>query len=431
MKLKGWLFFGVLLGLPGLAAADDGLNSANTAWVLTSTALVLFMTLPGLSLFYGGLVRSKNVLSVLMQCSAITAMVSVLWLIGLYSLAFSEGNALIGGMSKMFFSGVDKASLTGNIPETVFAMFQLTFAIITPALIVGGFAERMRFSAMLLFSALWVIFVYTPITHWVWGGGWLQTMGLLDFAGGTVVHITAGVAALVAALVMGRRRGFPETALMPHNMTMTVTGAGMLWVGWYGFNGGSALAANGDAGMAILVTHISASTAALVWMMLEWLKYGKPSVLGIVTGMVAGLGTVTGASGYIGPAGGFVIGLLAGLICFYATNLIKRRLKIDDSLDVFPVHGVGGMLGTLLAGVFASPNLGIFSGSGFAKGVSSISEQLVIQGIGVVAVLVYTVVLTAIILKVVELFVSLRVSQEEEMQGLDITQHEERGYDYL
>lgn len=432
MKFKWLHFFSALCWLPSLVfAADEPLNSANTAWVLTSTALVLFMTLPGLSLFYGGLVRSKNVLSVLMQCSAITAIVSVLWLIGLYSLAFSEGNSFIGGITKFFFNGINKASLNNGIPETVFAMFQLTFAIITPALIVGGFAERMKFSAMFIFSALWVVLVYTPITHWVWGGGWLQNMGLLDFAGGTVVHITAGVAALVAALVMGRRRGFPETALMPHNMTMTVTGAGMLWVGWYGFNGGSALAANGDAGMAILVTHISAATAALVWMTLEWMKYGKPSVLGIVTGMVAGLGTVTGASGYIGPAGGFVIGLIAGLVCFYATNLIKRKLKIDDSLDVFPVHGVGGILGTLLAGIFASPDLGIFSGSGFAKDISSIGAQMSVQIIGVVATIVYTAILTWGILKAIEVFVGLRVSQEEEMQGLDITQHEERGYDYL
>lgn len=432
MKLKWLHFFSALCWLPSLAfAADEPLNSANTAWVLTSTALVLFMTLPGLSLFYGGLVRSKNVLSILMQCSAITALVSVLWLIGLYSLAFSEGNSFIGSLNKIFFNGINKASLNNGIPETVFAMFQLTFAIITPALIVGGFAERMKFSAMFIFSALWVVLVYTPITHWVWGGGWLQNMGLLDFAGGTVVHITAGVAALVAALVMGRRRGFPETALMPHNMTMTVTGAGMLWVGWYGFNGGSALAANGDAGMAILVTHISAATAALVWMTLEWMKYGKPSVLGIITGMVAGLGTVTGASGYIGPAGGLVIGLMAGLVCFYATNLIKRQLKIDDSLDVFPVHGVGGILGTLLAGIFASPDLGIFSGSGFAKDISSMSAQMTVQIIGVAAVFIYTAILTWGILKIVEMFVGLRVSPEEEMQGLDITQHEERGYDYL
>lgn len=412
-------------------AGDTRLNPANTAWVLTSTALVLFMTLPGLSLFYGGLVRSKNVLSVLMQCGAITALVSVLWLFFLYSLAFSGGNAVIGDWSKLFFNGVDKNALRNDIPETVFAMFQLTFAIITPALIVGGFAERMKFSAMLVFSGLWVIFVYTPIAHWVWGGGWLQNMGLLDFAGGTVVHITAGVGALVAAVVMGKRRGFPETALMPHNMSMTVTGAGMLWVGWYGFNGGSALAANGDAGMTVLVTHISAATAALVWMSLEWLKYGKPSVLGIVTGMVAGLGTITGPSGYIGPAGGFLIGLLAGFVCFFATNFIKRKLTIDDSLDVFPVHGVGGVLGTVLAGIFASPALGIFSGYGFGAGVQSITQQVSVQLIGVFAIFSYTALLTWVILKVVQAFIGLRVSPEEEMQGLDITQHEERGYDYL
>lgn len=422
----------LMLSLPQISfAADASLNSANTAWILTSTALVLFMTLPGLSLFYGGLVRSKNVLSVLMQCSAITALVSVLWLFILYSLAFSEGNSFIGSINKILFNGVQKDSLFNDIPESVFAMFQLTFAIITPALIVGGFAERMKFSAMLIFSGLWVCLVYTPITHWVWGGGWLQNMGLLDFAGGTVVHITAGVAALVAALVIGQRRGFPETALMPHNMTMTVTGAGMLWVGWYGFNGGSALAANADAGMAILATHISAATASLVWMTLEWMKYGKPSVLGIVTGMVAGLGTITGASGYVGPAGAFIIGLLAGSVCFYATNFIKRQLKIDDSLDVFPVHGVGGILGTLLAGVFASPVLGVFSGYGFAKNIQTMWSQITVQLIGVVAVFLYTAVLTWLILQIVDKLVGLRVSQEDEVQGLDITQHEERGYDYL
>lgn len=436
MKTIGWHFFRICCGLvlffPQLSwAADNTLNSANTAWVLTATALVLFMTLPGLSLFYGGLVRSKNVLSVLMQCGAITALVSVLWLFGLYSLAFSEGNPFLGGLSKAFFSGVNRLSLSNSIPESVFAMFQLTFAIITPALIVGGFAERMKFSAVLLFSGLWVILVYTPITHWVWGGGWLQTRGLLDFAGGTVVHITAGVSALVAALVMGPRRGFPETALMPHNMTMTVSGAGMLWVGWYGFNGGSALAANGDAGMAILVTHMSAATAALTWMSLEWLKYGKPSMLGVVTGMVAGLGTVTGASGYIGPAGGFVVGLLAGSVCFFATNFMKRTLKVDDSLDVFPVHGVGGMLGTLLAGILSSPDLGIFSGYGFGKDIQSIGAQFNVQLLGVLATVIYTAVLTWGILKIVQMLIGLRVTQEEEMQGLDITQHEERGYDYL
>lgn len=432
-KIKPYylIFVFFLSFLPSISLAADEINTAHTAWILTATALVLFMTLPGLSLFYGGLVRSKNVLSVLMQCSAITALVSVLWLLMLYSIAFAQGNGFFGGMEKVFFNGVTKTSLYNSIPESIFAMFQLTFAIITPALIVGGFAERMKFSAMLLFSGLWVCLVYAPIAHWVWGGGWLQQMGLLDFAGGTVVHITAGVAALVAALVIGQRRGFPETALMPHNMTMTVTGAGMLWVGWYGFNGGSALAANGDASMAILVTHISAATAALVWMTLEWIKYGKPSVLGIVTGTIAGLGTVTGASGYIGPAGAFIVGLLAGSVCFYATNFIKRKLKIDDSLDVFPVHGVGGMLGTLLAGVFASPSLGILSGYGFASGIESIAGQLKVQFIGIIAVLLYTAVLTWIILQIVQKLTGLRVSAEEEMQGLDITQHEERGYDYL
>lgn len=432
-KIKPYylIFVFFLSSLPSISLAADEINTAHTAWILTATALVLFMTLPGLSLFYGGLVRSKNVLSVLMQCSAITALVSVLWLLMLYSIAFAQGNGFFGGMEKVFFNGVTKTSVYNSIPESIFAMFQLTFAIITPALIVGGFAERMKFSAMLLFSGLWVCLVYAPIAHWVWGGGWLQQMGLLDFAGGTVVHITAGVAALVAALIIGQRRGFPETALMPHNMTMTVTGAGMLWVGWYGFNGGSALAANGDASMAILVTHISAATAALVWMTLEWIKYGKPSVLGIVTGTIAGLGTVTGASGYIGPAGAFIVGLLAGSVCFYATNFIKRKLKIDDSLDVFPVHGVGGMLGTLLAGVFASPSLGILSGYGFASGIESIAGQLKVQFIGIIAVLLYTAVLTWIILQIVQKLTGLRVSAEEEMQGLDITQHEERGYDYL
>ncbi len=435
-KIESRFFYGVyaflILCLPQIGfAADDSINAANTAWILTSTALVLFMTLPDLSLFYGGLVRSKNVLSVLMQCSAITALVSVLWLFILYSMAFSEGNFFIGSIEKILFNGMTKSSVYNNIPESIFAMFQLTFAIITPALIVGAFAERMKFSAMLIFSGLWVCLVYTPITHWVWGGGWLQQMGLLDFAGGTVVHITAGVAALVAALVIGQRRGFPETALMPHNMTMTVTGAGMLWVGWYGFNGGSALAANADAGMAILATHISAATAALVWMILEWIRYGKPSVLGIVTGMIAGLGTITGASGYIGPAGAFIIGALAGFVCFYATNFIKRQLKIDDSLDVFPVHGVGGILGTLLAGVFASPALGIFSGYGFANGIQTVGAQLSVQLIAVVAVFLYTAILTWLILQIIEKLVGLRVSHEDEVQGLDITQHEERGYDYL
>ena len=421
----------LLVGLlPGVAlAADGGVNLANTAWILTSTALVLFMTLPGLSLFYGGLVRTKNVLSVLMQCFAITCMVSVLWLAFGYSLAFGEGNAFIGGLGKAFLAGVGEGSLTGDIPETVFSMFQLTFAIITPALIVGGFAERMKFTGMLLFSAVWLVAVYVPVTHWVWGGGWLGQMGLLDFAGGTVVHITAATAALVTALYLGPRHGFPQTAMPPHNMTMAVTGAGMLWVGWFGFNAGSALAADGNAGMAMLATHMSAAAGSLAWMVAEWRRYGKPSVLGIVTGMVAGLGTITPASGYVGPAGALVIGLVAGLVCFNATNFLKRKLKVDDSLDVFPVHGVGGMLGTLAAGIFASTQLGIFSGQGFADGVTGIGQQLGIQAVGVVSTLAYTAVVTWVILKVVDALVGLRVTKEQEIEGLDIVLHEERGYD--
>ena len=414
------------------AAADDAVaNGANTAWILTSTALVLFMTLPGLALFYGGLVRSKNVLSVLMQCFSIAAIVSVLWLIVGYSLAFGEGNAWIGDLSKVMLTGVGREGLSGDIPESLFMLFQMTFAIITPALIIGGFAERMKFSAMLLFSALWLLLVYVPVTHWVWGGGWLGEMGLYDFAGGTVVHITAGVAALVAALVLGPRRGFPEHAMAPHNMTMTVMGAGMLWVGWFGFNGGSALAANGDAAMAMLVTHISAAAGALLWLTMEWLRFGKPSALGAVTGMVAGLGTITPASGFVGPGGALIIGILAGFVCFNATLFIKRVMKIDDSLDVFPVHGVGGALGTLMAGVFSSTGLGVFSGYGFADGIAGMGGQLYVQFIGVVATVAFTAVVTFVILKLVGALLGLRVSEEQEIEGLDIVMHEERGYDII
>ncbi len=419
---------GLLASGSSLADSTAQLDTGNSAWILTSTALVLFMTIPGLSMFYGGLVRAKNVLSVLMQCFAITCIVSILWLIGVYGLAFGEGNALIGGFDKWFFSGISSSSMTGDIPEPVFSMFQLTFAIITPALIVGGFAERMRFSAVLVFSVLWLVLVYAPVTHWVWGGGWLGQMGLLDFAGGTVVHITAGVAAIVTAMVLGNRNGFPTQAMPPHNMTMTVMGAGMLWVGWFGFNGGSALAANGDAGMAILVTHISASAGALTWMFAEWIRFEKPSALGIVTGMVAGLGTITPASGYVGPGGALVIGVVAGLVCFFATIWIKRVLKIDDSLDVFPVHGVGGILGTLFAGIFASSQLGVFSGKGYAEGMS-MGSQLGVQAIGVISTLVYTAIVTFVILKLMSLFMSLRVSVEEETEGLDLVLHNERGYD--
>lgn len=419
---------GLLLCLLVPTAMADELSGANTAWILTSTALVLFMTLPGLALFYGGLVRSKNVLSVLMQCFSIACVASLLWFVAGYSIAFSEGGAYFGDLSKAFLAGVMEDSLSGDLPETVFIMFQMTFAIITPALIIGGFAERMRFSAVLLFSAAWLLLVYAPITHWVWGGGWLAEMGLLDFAGGTVVHVTAGVAALVAAVVLGPRRGFGTSAMTPHNLTMTVTGAGMLWVGWFGFNAGSALAANGDAGMAMLVTHLSAATGALTWSLVEWVKYGKPSVLGAVTGMVAGLGTITPASGFVGPAGAVVIGFSAGIICFYATNTLKLVLKIDDSLDVFPVHGVGGILGTLAAGIFASSQLGIFSGQGLAEGVT-IGAQLKVQAIGILATGAYTAVVSYVLLKILDLIVGLRVDDEEETEGLDLVGHNETGYD--
>lgn len=411
------------------SATESSLNGANTAWILTSTALVLLMTLPGLALFYGGLVRRKNILSILMQCFAIASISSVLWLVVGYSLAFGEGNAYIGDFSKVLMMGVTKETLSGDIPESLFMLFQMTFAVITPALIIGAFAERMKFSAVLIFSALWLLVVYAPITHWVWGGGWLAQMGLYDFAGGTVVHITAGVAALVAAVVLGPRRGFPKTPMMPHNLTMTVTGAGLLWVGWFGFNGGSALAANGDASMAMLVTHISASMGALTWAAIEWKKFGKASVLGAVTGMVAGLGTITPASGFVGPGGALVIGLLAGFVCFYATVYIKQKLKIDDSLDVFPVHGVGGILGTLLAGVFSSAELGAFSGYGFADGISTMAEQVAVQLTGIGATIVYTAIASYLLFKLVGLMTDgLRVSEEQETTGLDLNEHDESGY---
>jgi Amt family ammonium transporter len=419
------LMTALISALPSMALADE-LNGADTAWILTSTALVLFMTIPGLSLFYAGLVRSKNVLSVLMQCFAITCLVSLLWVVFVYGLAFGDGGSMnrwVGGVDDLLHGGVSRDSMVGSIPETVFSMFQMTFAIITPALIVGAFAERMKFSAMLWFSAIWLVLVYAPVTHWVWGGGWLQEMGLLDFAGGTVVHVNAGAAALVAALMLGQRKGFGKTAMPPHNMTMTVAGAGMLWVGWFGFNAGSALGANGDAGMAMLVTHISAAAGSLAWMAMEWIRHGKPSVLGIVTGMVAGLGTITPASGFVGPAGALIIGLTAGVVCYSATAFLKHTLKIDDSLDVFPVHGVGGIIGTLMAGVF----VGILGGAGLAEGMT-MGGQVWVQFVGVVATFVYCAVLTWIILKLVDAFIGLRVNDEEETQGLDIVLHDETGY---
>ena len=414
--------------IPSFASAQE-INGANTAWILTSTALVLFMTLPGLSLFYAGLVRTKNVLSVLMQCFAIAVTISILWLVVGYSIAFGPSeSAYWGGLGLMFFNGVNINSVSGDIPETVFASFQMTFAIITPALIVGAFVERIKFSSMLLFSVLWTLVVYFPVANWVWGGGWLGTMGLIDFAGGTVVHVTAGVGALVTALVIGPRKEFGKTSTMPHNLTMSFTGAAMLWVGWFGFNAGSALAADGDAGMAMFVTHISAATGALSWMLIEWIKFGKPSGLGAITGMVAGLATITPASGSVGPAGALLVGLAGGIVCYYATTFLKQNLKIDDSLDVFPVHGVGGIVGTFLAGILVSSNLGIFSGNGLAEGMT-IGSQVSVQVVGIVATAIYTALITFVLLKIVSFMTSgLRVTDEQEQVGCDITDHDEKGY---
>jgi len=415
---------GVALMSPWASAAE--VNSGDAAWLLVSTVLVLFMTLPGLAFFYGGLVRTKNALSLLMQCFAITCVVSLLWFVCGYGLAFGDGGslqALIGG-GKVLLAGVTRDTVSGAVPETVFAMFQMTFAIITPALIVGAFAERMKFSAVLLFSTLWLLTVYVPVCHWVWGGGWLARLGALDYAGGTVVHVNAGVAALVAALVLGRRRGFPDTPMTPHNMTLTVAGASMLWVGWFGFNAGSALAANGNAGMAMLVTHLSAAAGSLAWMGIEWLRYGKPSVLGIVTGMVAGLGTITPASGFVGPAAAVLIGFSAGTVCYFATQYIKRVLRIDDALDVFPVHGVGGILGTLLTGIFVAADLG---GVGYAEGMS-MGSQLGVQALAVLASAAWSGFASFVILKGIAGACGLRVSAEEETEGLDLCDHGERAY---
>jgi Amt family ammonium transporter len=418
-----------LLALPALALAEEAptLDSGNTAWMLTSTALVLFMTIPGLALFYAGMVRAKNVLSVMMQCFAITAMVTVLWVVVAYSIAFEDGgslNAYVGGFGKLFLAGVTVDSLSGTIPETVFMVFQMTFAIITPALIVGAFAERMKFSAMLWFMGLWLLFVYAPICHWVWGGGWLGSMGVLDFAGGTVVHINAGIAGLMAALVMGKRKGFPTTAMPPHNLGYTLIGASMLWVGWFGFNAGSELAADGTAGMAMAVTQIATATAALAWMFAEWISHGKPSVLGIASGAVAGLVAITPASGTAGPMGALAIGAASGIGCFIGATKLKRALGYDDSLDAFGVHGIGGIIGALLTGVFASASLG---GAGLAEGMT-IGSQVGKQAIGVAATVIYTGIVSLILLKLIDAIIGLRVTEEQETEGLDISLHDERGY---
>jgi len=414
--------------MPSFAMADE-LNTGDTAWMLTSTVLVLFMTIPGLSLFYSGMVRSKNVLSVMMQCFAITCLMTVLWVLYGYSLAFGEELPFWGGFSNAMLANMTVDSMSGTIPESVFMTFQMTFAIITPALIVGAFAERMKFSAILLFMAIWVTIVYAPICHWVWGGGWLGSkFAILDFAGGTVVHINAGVAGLVACLVIGKRKGFPTTAMPPHNLTLTLIGASMLWVGWFGFNAGSEVAADGVAGMAMAVTQVATAAAALSWMFSEWLSHGKPSALGIASGAVAGLVAITPASGSVGPMGALVIGFASGFICFKASTTLKRAMGYDDSLDVFGVHAVGGIVGAILTGVFSAKTLGVFSGQGLAEGVGSIGGQLVNQSIGVIVTIVYCGVLSFIILKVIDAVIGLRVSEDEETEGLDLVSHDERGY---
>jgi len=435
MTLRKIAGLGALLSLvPGFAVADEAvLNGGDTAWMLVATVLVLFMTIPGLALFYAGMVRSKNVLSVLMQCFAITGLISVLWVVYGYSLAFDttgmeQGvvnfNSFVGGLSHAFLAGLTSDSLVAGIPESVCITFQMTFAIITPALIVGAFAERMKFSAMLIFMAVWFTLVYTPIAHMVWSGdgALLWDWGVLDFAGGTVVHINAGIAGLVACLVLGKRKGFPTTAMPPHNLGYTLIGASMLWVGWFGFNAGSALAANGTAGMAMLVTQIATATAALSWMFAEWITHRKPSVLGIASGAVAGLVAITPASGTAGPMGALVIGLASGVICFFCATSLKRKFGYDDSLDVFGVHAVGGIVGAILTGAFAAPALG-----GFGT-VENIPAQLWVQFEGVAFTVVYTAVLTFVILKVIDLVMGLRISDEEETVGLDLALHNERGY---
>ncbi|MBV2131849.1 ammonium transporter [Pseudomonas sp. MAP12] len=437
MTLRKIAGLGALLSLasPGLALAADEvtLNSGDTAWMLTATVLVLLMTIPGLALFYGGMVRAKNLLSVMMQCFAITGLISVLWVVYGYSLAFDttgmeQGvvnfNSFVGGLSKAFLSGLTPTSLIGAFPESVFITFQMTFAIITPALIVGAFAERMKFSAMLIFMAVWFTLVYAPIAHMVWAGngGLMWDWGVLDFAGGTVVHINAGIAGLVACIVLGKRKGYPTTHMAPHNLGYTLIGAAMLWVGWFGFNAGSAIAANGTAGMAMLVTQIATAAAALAWMFAEWVTHGKPSALGIASGVVAGLVAITPAAGTAGPMGALVIGLASGLICFFCATSLKRKLGYDDSLDAFGVHGVGGIVGALLTGVFAAPALG-----GFGT-VEDIGAQLFTQFKGVAFTVVYTAIVTFVILKVLDLLMGLRVSEETESVGLDLAEHNERGY---
>jgi len=400
------------------------LDTGNTAWILTSTALVLFMTLPGLALFYGGLVKSKNILSVLMQCIAVACLASLIWLAVGYSLAFADGSQWVGGLQKSFFSGVERSSLSGDIPESVFFMFQMTFAIITPALMVGAYVERIKFSAVLLFSGLWLVIVYAPVTHWIWGGGWLAEMGILDYAGGLVVHLTAGISALVLAAALGPRKGFPDQVDPPHSPALVMIGASMLWVGWFGFNAGSALAANEDAGMAMLVTHVSAATASLVWMFIDWLKFGKPTLVGLVTGTIAGLASITPASGFVGPLGALIIGGSAGIICYVLVSFVKNTLKVDDSLDVFAVHGAGGVLGILLVSFLIDSNIG---GAGYSEGMSA-SSQLNVQLIGIGSVFAWSIIASLIIIVIVKALTGLRVEDSYEEEGLDISSHGETNY---
>ena len=406
------------------SASTAAIDSGDTAWILTATALVLMMTLPGLALFYAGLVQAKNVVSVLMHHFALACLLSVLWVVAGYSLAFSGDGAWVGNLGNLFMTGLGFDNAAGSIPESVFAAFQMTFAIITPALIIGAYVERMKFAAILWFSALWLLVVYAPVTHWVWGGGVMAAWGVMDFAGGIVVHATAGSAALVCALVVGKRRNFPQSLHPPHSPILTMIGASMLWIGWFGFNGGSALAAGNGAGMALLVTHVAAATAALVWMVIEWVRFGRPSLVGIVTGMVAGLATVTPASGFIGVPGGLILGLAGGAACYIAVDILRVRMKIDDSLDVFAVHGVGGILGSLLVAWLALP---AFGGLGLADGVSATS-QFGVQLLSVAITIGWTVIASYVILRVISLVIGLRVDQQDEIEGLDLSQHGERGY---
>ncbi len=400
------------------------MNAADTSWILTATALVLLMTLPGLGLFYAGLVQAKNALSVLMHCIAIACLASLLWFGLGYSLAFTEGNSYIGGFDRIFLSGIDRETLSGTLPESLFAMFQMTFAVITPALMVGAFVERIKFGSVMMISGLWLLIVYAPVTHWVWGGGWLAEMGVIDFAGGIVVHVTAGVSALVIAIMLGARKGFPEKILPPHAPWMVMVGASLLWVGWFGFNAGSAVAADQNAGMAMLVTHLSAATASIVWLVIENIKYGKPSLVGLVTGTIAGLATITPASGSVGPLGGVILGLAGGIICYFAVDLVRHKMKIDDSLDVLAVHGVGGATGTLLVAFLAGFGDG---GTGLAEGVTP-SSQFMVQLIGVVSVAAFSAIATVVIVLITKAIIGLRVSDDEETEGLDFSHHGETAY---